>query len=476
MKISAVLYTVLFCLLVTSGSGKTALVKTSKDKPDVLFIALDDMNDWTTLFDEDNPIQTPNLKRLAARGTFFSKAYCVVPACNPSRTAILTGFAPTTSGVYYNKVDWQHQLPDAVTLPQHFRDSGYTAIGGGKIFHHGRTGGDREDRPSFDQFFPLRLHANKPDKNYNGYSDPKKVQGLAKTSWDWGEHDVVKQTDEYTVEFINKVMLDYPKDKPLFLAAGIFRPHLPFWAPSSTFARYPLETLEVPPRPEWDLNDIPERGIEMAMTERFIWENTILQKPGSPGSLKKMIQSYQAAADYSDEMVGRLLDQLDATGRADNTIIILWSDHGYHLGDKTACVKFTLWEKANHVPFIIVAPGITQPGSVCNRPVSLLDIYPTLIELAGLPEKPELDGQSLVPLLENPDREWERPAIQTNYRGNHAVRTDRWRYIRYEDGTEELYDHRNDPWEWNNLAVNPEYAGVIAEHRKWLPKHEKEMP
>lgn len=455
-------------ILIVAGLITAVMVGVSSaQKPDVLFIALDDMNDWTTLFDKDNPIQTPNLERLAKRGCFFSKAYCVTPACNPSRTAILTGLRPETSGVYGNRDSWRKLLPDIVTLPQHFKQNGYTAIGGGKIFHHGSTGADRPDNPSFDQFFKLKIHANKPEVNYNGYIRGKDHPSLASPSWDWGEHDVAKQTDEYTVEYVKNIMATHPKDKPLFLAAGIFRPHLPFWAPSATFKRYPLDTLVTPPMPENDLDDVPERGIQMAMTERFIWENTTKQQPGSPGSLKKMVQSYQAAADYSDEMIGRLLDQLDTTGRADNTIIVLWSDHGYHLGDKTACVKFTLWEKANHVPFLIVAPGITQPGTVCDKPVSLLDIYPTLVELAGLPNKPDLDGQSLVPLLKNPKQDWDRPALMTQLRGNHAIKTETHRYIRYEDGTEELYTDA-DNWNITNLVKSPEAKSVLDEHRKLM--------
>ncbi len=187
-----------------------------------------------------------------------------------------------------------------------------------------------------------------------------------------------------------------------------------------------------------------------------------------------MVQSYQASADFADQMVGRILDKLDASGLADNTIIVLFADHGYHLGDKESCVKFTLWEKANHVPFIIVAPGIAKPGTVCNKPVSLLDIYPTLLALCRLKPSSEVDGKSLVPLLKNVNAPWPYPAMMTMGRGNHAVRSERWRYIRYSDGTEELYDHDKDKWEWNNLAGKPGYAKVIAEHKKWLPK--KEMP
>lgn len=447
---------------------------TNPDAPDVLFIALDDMNDWTTLFDENNPIQTPNLKRLAARGAFFSKAYCAVPACNPSRTAILTGLSPVTSGVYTNGNPWKTLLPDVVTLPQYFGQHGFTTKGGGKIFHHGGTGTDREDTPSFDEFFKLRIHSGKPASNYNGYrrGEPG-VRGLATQSWDWGVHDIDKQTDEYTVEYVSKVMKSESRDQSLFLAAGIFRPHLPFWAPPESFSRYPFDAVKLPPRPDGDLDDVPPLGLKMSRTESFIFDNAIKPPEDRPGSLRKMVQCYQAAADFADEMVGRLIDQLDKTGRADNTIIVLWSDHGYHLGDKNATVKFTLWEKANHVPFIIVAPGVTKPGTVIDRPVSLLDIYPTLVDLAGLPTKDDLDGVSLVPLLKDPKAEWNRPAVMTQGAGNHPVRSDRWRYIRYSDGTEELYDHDNDPWEHTNLASDPKYASVIAEHRAWLPERRR---
>lgn len=224
---------------------------------------------------------------------------------------------------------------------------------------------------------------------------------------------------------------------------------------------------------------VGEIAKRMVRKEFWVYDNTMAKEPGSPGSLQRMVQCYQAASDFADQMVGRLLDKLDETGRADNTIIVLWADHGYHLGDKESCVKFTLWEKANRVPFIIVAPGVTTPGSRCERPVSLVDVYPTLLDLAGLPANEKNDGQSLVPLLKNPDQDWERPALMTEGPGNHAVRTDRWRFIQYEDGFQELYDHSNDPWEHTNLAGDPKYAEVIAEHQKWLPKNEapgKGMP
>ena len=454
-------------LVITSACSKPAPYSqdTNNTKPNVLFIAIDDMNDWTTLFDPANPIKTPNLQRLAARGTFFNKAYCVSPACNPSRTAILTGHHPSTTGVYGNKDSWRTLVPDAVTLPQYFTENGYSTKGAGKIFHHGDAGKDRADNPSFQEFFDM-LATRTADTNHNGYTEGL----LARTVFDWGVHNK-KIIDLDTVEWVEEAM-DNPSDKPRFMAAGIFRPHMPFYSDQETYDRYPYESLVMPPHKADDLADVGSIARNMANKEFFITDNVLGKPDRHPGSLHTFVKSYQAASDYADQMVGRVLDKLDATGEADNTIIVLFSDHGYHLGDKESCVKFTLWEKANHVPFIIVAPGITQPGTVCSQPVSLLDIYPTLVDICGLPTKEDIDGRSLISLLKDPSSNWDQPALMTMGRGNHAIRSDRWRYIRYSDGSEELYDHDNDPWEWDNLAVHPQYATVLADHRAWIPTSE----
>ena len=456
------------CAKESGSNGETHTAPSSPErqgKPNVLFIAIDDMNDWTTLFDPNNPIQTPHLQRLAARGTFFNKAYCVSPACNPSRTAILTGQHPSTTGVYGNKDSWRTLVPDAVTLPQYFKEQGYSTQGAGKIFHHGEAGRDREDNPSFEQFSDM-LATRKAETNHNGYTEGL----LALTVFDWGVHDK-KIIDLDIVEWVEDAM-DKPQEKPVFMAAGIFRPHMPFYADQQTWDKYPYEGLTMPPIPENDLDDVGHIARNMAQKEFFITDQVLGKPEQDPGSHHTFVKAYQAASDYADQMVGRLLDKLDASGQAENTIIVLFSDHGYHLGDKESCVKFTLWEKANHVPFIIVAPGITQPGTICDTPVSLLDIYPTLLELCGLPENESVDGVSLLPLLKDSQADWDRPALMTMGRGNHAIRSDRWRYIRYSDGTEELYDHNNDPWEWENLASRPQYASVLAEHRTWLPESE----
>ena len=481
MKASRILLALSLLASVCSAQEPKADVETPARKMDILFIAIDDMNDWTTVFDKNNPIQTPNLERLAARGAFFENAYCASPGCNPSRTAIITGLRPTTSGVYENPHPWREILPDAVTLPKYFNQHGYRTRGAGKIFHHGSTGAEDPANPSFEEFFKMRR------------SPKPKIRKGAFGNFDWGPVEE-KLTDEFTVEWAMERMKDMPRDKPLFLAAGIFHPHLPHFAPHSFFDLYPFDQVVMPPMPAGDLDDVPQIGIDMAHTE-WRWHGYLFDdemahtqwtRSGKPSdasaaeddsaSLKSLVRAYQASSSYADAKVGQLLDQLDATGRSDNTIIVLWSDHGYHLGDKESVVKFTLWEKANHVPFIIVAPGITQPGTRIDTPVGLVNIYPTLLDLAGLPAKPDLDGQSLVPLLKDPQAKWDRPALMTQGRGNHAVRSRDWRYIHYKDGTEELYDCKtDDPWNHSNLLAGEgrdKYASVISEHQKWLPATE----
>jgi arylsulfatase A-like enzyme len=280
-----------------------------------------------------------------------------------------------------------------------------------------------------------------------------------------------KLADDVTVEKAAEWLRE-PHAGPTFQAVGIFSPHLPHYARSEHFAQYPMDKLTLPPMPDGDFDDIPAAGRAMSDFQKD-WNRQIFdaRDKGDFSPLSGLVRSYQAAATYGDEMLGRLLDTLDATGRADRTIIVLWADHGYHLGDKDSVVKFTLWEQATHVPLLVVAPGASKPGSRIETPVSLIDIYPTLTELAGLPPKPGLDGQSLVPLLENPSAPWPRPAITTQGRGNHAVRSKDWRYIRYADGSEELYKD-SDPWNHKNVATDPELAPAISELRKSLPKYE----
>ncbi len=310
--IAKILITSILCLILINCSGQ---------QRDILFIAIDDMNDWTSLFDKNNPIQTPHLKRLANRGMFFTKAYCAAPACNPSRTAIMTGLMPSSSGVYNNGQSRIEIIPEIIVLPQYLNQFGYATNGAGKIYHHGRPGRDDPDRPSFEKFVKM-LKIRAPEKNYNGYTE--KERPLNKTAFDWGEHDQ-KMIDIDMVEYIESVM-DEDWERSTFLAAGIFKPHLPFYAPAENFKRYPKQAMVFPLKPENDLDDVPEIAKEMAHTEPFFREHTGKAVSWSAGSYERLVQCYQVSADFADQMVGRLLDKLDATGRTGNTIIIDFHD------------------------------------------------------------------------------------------------------------------------------------------------------
>jgi arylsulfatase A-like enzyme len=432
------------------------------ERPDVLFIAIDDMNDAISLLTPGSSIETPQLERLAAMGMSFTRAYCASPACNPSRVATLTGLRPATSGVYGNKSDWRAALPNRKTIFQQFRDAGYLVTGGGKIFHH-HLDGAFHDEASFETFTPMRAQLY-PDKKRNQapeYGSPNTDWGV----WPPREKDSI---DHHTVEACLEKLANAPDDRPLFLACGIFKPHSPFFAPE----RYHIEGQALPLRKEDDWNDLPSGAEKLMKKKQWFWNGMTDLDERIPGSYQNFIDAFAACCRFADASVGRLLDGLEKSGRLDETVIVLWSDHGFHLGEKDHIEKFALWEKSNRIPFLVVAPGITTPGTVCDRPVDLMALYPTLLELAGLPADPRGDGVSLVPLLRDPNAEWTRPAVMSYLQGNHAVRSDRWRYIRYADGSEELYDHQVDPNEWSNLAGKDQWKEVITEHRKWIPEAE----
>jgi len=431
----------------------------ARNKPNVLFMAIDDLNDWVGCLGGHPDVKTPNLDRLASRGVLFTNAHCSAPACNPSRASLMTGILPSTSGIYHNPNPWRNSpvLKNAVTIPQHFMAHDYTAVGGGKIYH-----GAFPDPPSWQSYFPSQTK-NKPD-------DPlppnRPINGIPNTAhFDWGPVDEPdeemgdRQVAAWAIKELQK-----KHNKPFFIGCGFFRPHLPWYVPKKYFEMYPPDKIMLPNVNENDLDDVPELGKKMAKPQGDH------KKVIEHNQWRKAIQGYLASISFVDTCVGMVIDSLEQSAYADNTIIILWSDHGWHLGEKLHWRKFALWEEATHNVLMAVVPGITKPGGRCSRPVTMLDIYPTLIELCGLSEKDGLEGQSLVPLLRNPEAEWERPALTTHGRNNHSLRTERYRYIRYSDGTEELYDHDKDELEWNNLAGNPEYAEIKKQLAKWLPR------
>jgi arylsulfatase A-like enzyme len=450
------------CIIVLGIQGPVS----AQQRPNVLFIALDDMNDWITLLDDDAPIRTPNLERLARRGTVFTRAYCASAACNPSRTSIMTGLRPSTTGVYGNNTDWRGALPDVATIPQHFMQNGYQAMGAGKIFHH-HGGGAYHDRKSFNDFqmMPDPPDAPMPQQKRNGFA----WYGSANTDWGVWPPDPNEHVDIKTANYVID-QLQQNHNKPFFLAAGIFRPHMPFFIPPGYDDEYPEHTVRMPVLLPNDVDDLAPGHRLLPNYKDYLWTGMMQAERERPGAWREAVRYYQASSTFADAQVGRILDALDASPYKDNTVVVLWSDHGYHLGEKEHWEKFALWEKTNHVPFIVVAPDIVKPGSRCTRPVSLIDLYPTLIDLCGLPEKPELDGVSLRPLLENRNAVWERPALMTYGYNNHAVRKDRWRYIRYADGSEELYDLDRDLNEWHNVAGESRFRTIMDELQQWMPE------
>ena len=423
--------------------------KAQAPKPNVLFIAIDDLNHWVGCLSRNPQTKTPNIDRLAARGLSFNRAYCAVPACEPSRAALMSGKRPWTTACYVNGDTWKQHLTEGEQLSAQFLKSGYHVAGAGKIYHS-----DLYFRSEWSEYQPregLHAHGEEVKKN-EGFHEPLAHDLKDEDLMDW--HSV-----NYTIERLES-------DQPFFLACGLHKPHLPFAVPRKYYEMFPLESIELPPYLEDDLADIPPAGVKMAKPDgdhaKFLRE----------GRWKAAIQSYLASIAYTDMNVGRLLDALDRSPHRDNTIIVLWGDHGWSLGEKSHWRKFALWEEATRAPLIFVAPGVTQPETVCNHPVDFMGIYPTLCELAGLEIPKHVEGKSLVPLLTDPTTDWPLPAITTHGRGNHAVRADNWRYIRYADGSEELYDHAQDEYEWTNLASQPELREAKAALAAHLPKVE----
>jgi arylsulfatase A-like enzyme len=439
------------------------------ERPDVLFIAVDDLNDWVGVLGGHPQVRTPHIDRLAARGMTFTNAHSPSSLCNPSRTALLTGLRPSTSGVYGNDPDWRQfdRFRGLATLPRHFRDGGYRTLGAGKIFHAhtfaAAAFSGYNDPSAWDAFYPS-LERQLPDE----LAPPLRPANGNPVfhGFDWAglvaEDDAI--ADGQVTGWISR-QLRAETGAPRFIAAGIYRPHEPWYVPQKYFDQYPLDTVELPPVIDNDLDDVPAvaRVSTFNSTEMHEW---IV----AAGRWKEGVQAYLASVTFADAMVGRLLDALDASGRAEHTVIVLFGDHGYHLGQKERWWKMTLWEVATRVPLIIVAPGVTRAGSRSGEAVSLMDLYPTLAELAGLGVPEHVEGQSLVPLLRDPVSARAEPALMTYGFGNHAVRDERYRYIRYVDGSEELYDHRTDPHEWTNLAERPEHARTKAALAQFMPR------
>lgn len=440
----------------------------AEQKPNVLFIAIDDLNDWVGCLGGHPQAHTPHIDRLATRGILFTNAHTSAPGCSPSRNSLLTGKEPSNTGYYpfYNQWD-ETYLPGLVTLPQYFRQQGYTTYASGKI-HHNLIGQNPKygQRDWSDNNLAVlnKLPKLEIDQNERvGFDEQTGKWMAAPTTNPLVDHDDY-QTALYGIKILQKKQVE-----PFFLAVGFMKPHLPFIAPKKYFDLFDKESIQLPPMKADDLDDIPWAGRSNAKIEI---DAIITQQ----GVRKGMIRGYLAASAFTDDLIGMVVDALERSPYSDNTIIVLWSDHGFHHGEKHSFTKFSLWEESSRVPFIVIDPRMkTLAGKKCNSPVTLINIYPTLLEMCGLPEKEGLDGRSLVPLLKNPKMSWEQPALTTWGRGNYALRSENWRYIRYFDGSEELYNHQNDPNEWTNLAGDPNYQNIKTGLAKWFPTTEAKL-
>ena len=443
------------------------------DKPDILFIVIDDLNDWVGPLAGHPQVQTPNIDRLAARGMTFTNAYTTAASCHPSRTSFMSGLRPSTTGIYVNAPDWRplDVFKNVTMMPAHFRNNGYRTTGGGKMFHAHSYADSAlagfNDPDSWDSYYPSLDH-QMPDDLYP-VTRPKNGNpgGTPFMGFDWyglTTEDSAMSDGQVAQWAIQDLLTS--QDKPRLTAVGIYRPHLPWYIPKKYLDMYPEKDVILPEVPNDDLLDVPEVALQAEMQSRELHGWVVAND-----KWQAAVRGYLASISFADAMVGRVLDALEQSGRADNTIVVLISDHGWHLGHKMRWRKMELWRQTNRVPMIVAAPGITTAGSRSNAPVSLLDLYPTLIELAGLPNpQQDLEGHSLVPLLNDPGRRWPHVAISTWKRNNHAIQNERYRYIRYAEGEEELYDHETDPNEWHNLAGNEDYAALIHELAKSLPK------
>ena len=444
----------LSCMFAGQVSGQ------EKDKPNVLMILVDDLNDWIGCMSGNPSVRTPNIDRLASKGMLFTNAHCQAPLSGPSRASLLTGLRPSTTGIYGMIPDDEiskasEATKDILFLPEYFAKNGYHTMGVGKIFHdHAPEGVFHESGGREKGFGPIlpdgkRFHWKK------GY-----------TQTDWG---AFPETDEEMPDYrtaqwaINQ--LGKKHSQPFFLAAGFLRPHVPWYVPQKWFDMYPVQSVSLPPYRKNDKDDVSPIAIEMDKMEMMPTTEWAIEN----NQWRNMVQAYLACISFVDHYIGEVLRALENSEYRDNTIVVLLSDNGYRLGGKDVFAKWCLWQEATKVPLIISYPESKKTG-VCDVPAELLDVYPTLLDLCNLPEYKTNEGKSLKPFVMGIDHKSDYYAVSTCGRNNHAVVSNNYRYIRYEDSSEELYDHSSDPNEWFNIAYKPESSETKKHLQKKLPK------
>ena len=473
--------------------------KTTQQRPNVLFIVVDDMADWVTYMGGHPDVITPNIDALARRGFAFTEAHVASPVCGPSRAALFTGQHTTNNGVYTNRGVLSDHIPNLRTFLNHFMDAGYRVMGAGKLFHPGSkhegnvvlgqfhdygpgpgiVGGPFNSRElATRNMSPVSIVDHGPGKlkavlPMNGISTIDRPQNQYST-FDWGPVNVGddEMPDGQVANWVvDKLHKDY--SEPFFLAAGFYRPHQPFFVPQEYFDLFSrMEDIKLPDTISGDLHDVPYPGRNLATTAFTSGTHKTVSKYNQ---WREAVQGYLATNAFVDRQVGKLLEALRSSPYADNTLIVFWSDHGWHLGEKEHWGKLTAWRDSTRVPFIIVPHSghdiqVPRGGAIVDSPVSSLDIYPTLMQFASLPTPSSLDGESLIPTMEDPGKHGEnRRVVSTIGHGNFAVQSPRWRYIRYFDGSQELYDMRSDKHEWFNLAGDEQYQEIMLNLEKEIP-------
>jgi arylsulfatase A-like enzyme len=445
----------LFVLALFAGEAKA---QEKKEKPyNVLFVAIDDLNDYVSLLQNHPGLKTPNLDRFAKSAVTFTHAYAPAPVCNPSRAAVLTGKSPVNTGIYENSDFWENstQAMAATLLPEHLKKNGYRTMWSGKLFHT-RPGDNRMDAMWDDKEGADGGYGPFPQK------DPsRQLSGFfSYQAWEGPDQDF---SDIINGDITIK-RLQQQDEKPFFIAYGLYRPHNPWTAPKRFFDMYPLDEVQLPQVLENDLDDIPAVGREWVKNgARFEHLKRI-------NEWKPIVRSYLASISFMDYSLGRVLDALDNGPHRDNTIVLIWADHGFHLGEKHHFTKFALWEQTTHTLLMARIPG-RKGGELRDQPVNLLDLYPTLVDYCKLPAVPfGLDGISLRPVIEDAGYTREQPSMTYFIKGSVGMRSKDWRYIRYHDGGEELYNSKKDPKEWHNLAGDKNHREVVANFQKWLPE------
>lgn len=429
-----------------------------REQANILLIAVDDLNNWVGALKGHPQVRTPNIDRLASKGVLFTNAHAQAPICNPSRVSIMTSLYPASTGIYFNagNIEESPVARKNTHMLQRFETEGFHVSGAGKLL-----GVPQEEKyvpnygGGFGSYGPL------PEKKLSGFEGER--------LWDWGAFpDRDEETPDYKVAGWAVEQLKGKKNQPFFFAVGFYRPHVPLYVPQEWLDRYPLESIQLPLVYKNDMKDLPPY-----VTNLRSWEDIYLEPTHNwiikHNQWQRLVQAYLASVSFVDHQIGKIIDALEQSPYRDNTQIVLFSDHGFHLGEKQAWGKQTLWEVSTQVPMIIAGPSI-KGGRVCKKPVQLLDIYPTLLELARLNSDQSLEGHSLVPLLNDTAASWPHMSRTSFGPGNEAVRSERYRYIHYNDGSEEFYDHQNDPHEWHNQRDNPQYYDIIRAHRSFIPK------